>query len=389
MRPLLPAAGAGLLLAACASTSMNDSIGAFVSAPVTERPFGTTAGGDAATLFTLSSRSGMQVAVTDFGATLVSVRVPDRAGRMADVTLGFDDVSGYQSDANQYFGCTVGRVANRIAGARFELDGRAYELIANDGDNQLHGGPTGFHQRMWRRVDSEPGTVLFELVSEDGDGGYPGRVVARTSYGLTEDGALVIRMSATSDAPTPLAMTNHAYWNLAGHGAPTVLDHELELASDTYLAAGEGLIPTGEMVPATGPMDFTGGRALGADIEALVDTPAMGYDHCYVQSKGVHWRPEAITDLMENRWDARLVHPGSGRVLELYSNQPGLQVYSGNFLFGQGGKDGATYPLRSACCLEPQGLPNAVNEPAFPSVIHGPGLPHECFVLLRFRTDRS
>lgn len=321
--------------------------------------------------------------MSDLGATLVSLHVPDRDGEDSDVVLGFDTAAEYLGDENQYFGCTVGRVANRIAEGAFELDGETYELAINNAPNHLHGGDRGFGARVWEALpDDAPGTVTYRLVSEDGDEGYPGRVEAEVTYELTEDDVLVIRMSATTDAATPISMTNHAYWNLAGHGAATVLDHELEIRANEFTPADDTLIPTGEIATVRGALDFQEAKPIGRDIAALVDTAAMGYDHNYVLHTG---DTEPVAEkFAAGRFDARLHHPGSGRTMELYTDQPGLQFYSGNFLFGQAGKGGETYALRSACCLEPQGIPNAINEPVFPSVVLRPGETYEHTTVLKF-----
>lgn len=384
-RPLVCAALLGSL--GCMTTPTDsDVLGAPVSGEAAAAPFGKTNAGEKATAWTLRSASGTEVVVTDFGATLVSVRVPDRSGEMRDVVLGFDGVSGYEGEGNQYFGCTVGRVSNRIAGGRFELDGKVYSLATNNDVNHLHGGNVGFSARLWERIDTgTPGTLTFRLVSEDGDEGYPGRLVATSSYMLTEEGVLRLTMTATSDASTPVSLTNHAYWNLAGHGSETVLDHELVIAADGYTPTDETQIPTGVIEPPTAALDFRKAKLMGRDLDAVAGTEALGYDHNYVLFEGASRRAESTTArVAAGKFDARLCDPASGRTMELYTDQPGLQLYSGNHLFGQLGKGGAGYGIRSACCLEPQGIPNAVNEPGFPSVVIGPGDTYSHTTVLRF-----
>ena len=347
---------------------------------------GTLEDGRAIVRRTLRNTRGTEVVISDLGATIVSVHLEDRDGQSADVVLGFDTPMEYLGEKNQYFGCTVGRVANRIASGEFELGGETYQLATNNPPNHLHGGDRGFGARVWEALpDDAPGSVTYELVSEDGDEGYPGRVEARVTYELTEEDALVIQLTATTDAPTPISMTNHAYWNLAGHGSATVLDHQLEIRADAYTPTDETLIPTGEIEAVAGALDFRDAKAIGRDVVDLVETPALGYDHNYVLPAG--GAESVAKNFADGRFDARLHDPGSGRTMELYTDQPGLQFYSGNFLFGQAGKGGASYALRSACCLEPQGLPNAINEPTFPSVVLQPGETYEHTTVLRFSVE--
>ena len=379
----VPAVGA----LGCMDASTDSSpLGEAVAGEPTSAPFGTTKAGEAATAWTLKNSSGMEIVVTDFGATLVSVRLPDRDGKVADVILGFDDVTGYEGEGNQYFGCTVGRVSNRIAKGKFELDGSEYSLAINNEPNTLHGGDVGFSARLWERVDEgQPGTLTFKLVSEDGDEGYPGRLEATSSFMLTESGCLQFTMTARSDAATPVSLTNHAYWNLGGQGAETVLDHELELAADGFTPTDDTLIPTGVIDEPTPDLDFRSAKAIGRDLDAVVETAALGFDHNYVLFEGASRRAESTESrVAAGTFDARLRDPASGRTMELFTDQPGLQFYSGNFLFGQEGKGGAKYPLRSACCLEPQGIPNAINEPRFPSVVISPGDTYSHTTVLRF-----
>jgi aldose 1-epimerase len=334
---------------------------------MTEADRQTTEAGEAVQSFTLVNARGLRAELIELGATLTEMHVPDRAGRMADVVLGFDSVRGYESEANQYFGCIVGRVCNRIGGARFTLDGVEYILAANDGPNHLHGGGARALSRVvWRgEAFAEAGArgVRFHYVSPAGEEGYPGTLSLTVTYTLNDHDELHVDFVATTDAPTPVNLTNHAYWNLAGAGAETVLDHELTLAADAYTPADATLVPTGAIAPVIGtPLDFREPRPLGARIAELLSTPARGYDHNFVLAPG---------DSL--RFAARLRHPGSGRTLELWTTEPGLQVYTGNFLFGQIGKRGRSYPRRSAVCLEAQHFPDSVHRGAFPSIILRPG----------------
>ena len=347
---------------------------------IRERPFGTSHAGRTARLFELTSRSGMIARITDFGATLVDLYVPDRKGELADVILGFEDVNGYESEDNQYFGCTAGRVANRIRNGRFELEGRTYELARNNGPNHLHGGGARALSRVFWNVEemsSLSGPALrFTYDSPDGEEGYPGNLSIAVTYTLTHEGELRIEYEATTDAPTPVNLTNHAYWNLAGQGAPTVLDHELQIFASHYTPTDETLIPTGEVEPVTAALDFRATKTIGRDIAPLIDSPAIGYDHNFVlTSPGGPLAKAAV-----------LAHEGSGRVMEVWTTEPALQFYSGNFLFGQRGKRDRSYALRSACCLEAQHYPDSVNQSRFPTTILRPGEVYRQTTVHRFST---
>lgn len=343
-------------------------------------PFGSTATGDEVRLVTLENSNGLMAKLTDFGATLVEMHVPDRTGERADVVLGFDDVRGYESDANQYFGCTVGRVANRIAGGRFELDGETYQLATNDGPNHLHGGDVGFGQRVWtvERIASEDGQAArFRYTSPDGEEGYPGELRVAVTYTLTDADELRIDYEATADAATPVNLTNHTYFNLAGHGSPTILDHVLQLDATHYTPTDETLIPTGDVRRVEGtPLDFREPAAIGVRIAELDDTPALGYDHNY-----------ALGPAREVRRVGVLSHSASGRAVEVLTTEPGLQLYSGNFLKGQKGKGGATYAHRSGVCLEAQHFPDSINDSAFPSTVLRPGETYRQTTVYRFFTQ--
>jgi len=333
---------------------------------VSSRPFGVQRDGLPVTAYTLS-RGVLEVVVTDHGATLVALSAPDRFGQEADVVFGFDDVSGYESDRNQYFGCTTGRVCNRIKAGRFTLDGYDYALAVNNGPNHLHGGAqrsldkVRWHAQM-TRVDGAP-AVVFSYRSPDGEEGYPGNLDVKVTYSLPADDELRIDYEATTDRRTPVNLTNHAYWNLAGQGSKSILDHELRIDADRYTPTDATLIPTGALAPvADTPLDFRAATPIGLHIEKLTGTPALGYDHNYVLRDEGHLRPVAT-----------LYHPTSGRELTIATTEPGLQFYSGNFLHGQKGKAGATYAHRSGLCLETQHFPDSVNQPSFPSTILAPG----------------
>lgn len=336
---------------------------------IERQPFGRTPAGEAVELFTLSRPGAPRVAITSWGGYVVSLVAPDRAGREADVTLGHADLSGYLSDAG-YFGCLVGRYANRIAKAAFTLDGKRYALTANDGPNTLHGGPTGFARRLWTaKVVAGPGGDALELtyVSQDGEEGYPGQLTAKVVYSLREDGGLAIDYTATTDAPTVVNLTNHAYFNLAGEGEGTILGHEMRLEADAFTPVDATLIPTGESRKVAGtPFDFRTPVAIGARIEAADEQIQFGhgYDHNFV----VRGTPGTL------RLAVRVVEPKSGRVLEALTTEPGIQFYTGNFLDGKvKGKSGKPYLRRGGFCLEAQHFPDSPNQPAFPSVVLRPG----------------
>jgi len=335
---------------------------------IEKKPFGRTAAGEAF-LFTLSRDGAPTVTVTNQGGFIVSILAKDRAGKTADVTLGYKDFEGY-TRGKDFLGCLVGRYANRIAKGRFTLDGKAYTLATNNGPNALHGGPTGFHTRLWTpKVVSGPDGEALELVyvSKDGEEGYPGTLTAKVVYSLRADGGLVIDYSATTDAPTIVNLTNHAYFNLAGEGEGTILGHELQLESDTFTPVDPTLIPTGEMKKVEGtPFDFRKATAIGARIDAKDEQIERGggYDHNFVL--------RARTG--ELRFVAKVVEPKSGRALEVYTTEPGIQFYSGNFLDGSiVGKSGKPYVKRGGLCLETQHYPDSPNRPEWPTVVLKPG----------------
>ena len=344
------------------------------------KPFGKTADGTEVEAYTLKNKNGMSVKLMTLGATVTEINVPDKNGKFANVVLGFDDVAGYQSDKNQYFGCTVGRVANRIAKGKFTLDGQEYKLAINNEPNHLHGGAKNSLDKMvWKSklfkfiaADlTEQNGVNFSYNSPDLEEGYPGRLKLEVSYLLYDNDSMRISYDVTTDKATPVNLTNHSYFNLAGAGADTVLDHELKLETDEYVPVDKTLIPTGKLEAAKGTIfDFTKMTRIGDRIEKLYDTGAKGYDHCYVLRKRTE-RPTLAAKLRE---------PKSGRTMTVLTTQPGIQLYTGNFLFGQKGKDGKEYKQRSAVCLETAHLPDAVNQPTFPSIILRPGetYRHQC-----------
>jgi len=336
---------------------------------VEKAPFGTTKDGAAVELYTLANKHGLVAKVMTYGAILVEMHAPDKRGQMADVTLGFDSLAGYESENDQYFGATVGRVANRIAKGKFALDGKEYQLAINNEPNALHGGvKRSLSKVVWQATPKETGdgpAVAFAYTSPAGEEGVPGTVAVTVTYTLTNSNELRIDYTATTDAATPLNLTNHSYWNLAGAGSGTALDHELKLAAYNYTPTDDTLIPTGQIAAVKGtPLDFTTTKRVGRDISELVDTAWLGYDHNFILKE----KPSAAPEFA-----ARLTDPGSGRVMEVWTTEPGVQLYSGNFLFGQQGKGGKVYEKRGALCLECQHFPDSVNPPDFPTTILQPG----------------
>jgi aldose 1-epimerase len=342
--------------------------GLTVQGEIPVESFGKTKSGEAVEAYTLTNANGMVAKVITYGATLTEWHAPDKNGKLADVVFGFDDVAGYESSDNQHFGCATGRFANRIAGGQFTLDGKEYQLAKNDGPNHLHGGvERNLGRIVWQarpfERDAERGLV-FSYTSPDGEEGYPGKLAIQITYTLTDHGEIRIDYEATTDKPTPVNLTNHSYFNLSGAGAKTVLDHELMLAADQYTPVDETLIPTGEIASVDGtPLDFRQAHRIGERIDQLVDGPTEGYDHNLILRDPAG----------ELRLAARLRDPASGRVMTVYTTEPGVQFYSGNFLHGQKGKGGKPYNLRSGMCLETQHYPDSVNHPTFPSVILRPG----------------
>jgi aldose 1-epimerase len=328
-----------------------------MAARVEAARFGTLPDGSTAHLYTLTNARGLVAKLTDYGATLTELHVPDRAGRLADVVLGFDNLAQYLGD-HPYFGSTIGRVANRIAHGRFVLDGQVVQLALNSGEHHLHGGPVGFDKALWQ-AEVLDGAVRFRHVSPDGDQGYPGRVEASVTMTLTDDDALVFDYEATADRPTPVNLTNHAYFNLAGGG--DVLRHVLWLAADEYTPTDADLIPTGELRPVAGtPLDFTRPAAIGTRVQATL----AGYDHNYVIRGGGGRLALA----------ARVVEPASGRIMEVSTTEPAVQLYTSSGFDGTlTGKGGIVYNAYAGLCLETQGFPDAVNHPAFPAIVLRPG----------------
>jgi aldose 1-epimerase len=349
-------------------------------------PFGVLPDGSVVEAITLANAGGMSATILTYGASLQALMAPDRDGRFADVALGHAALQPYLAQP-QYFGSTVGRVANRIAGGCFQLDGTGYHVPLNNGANALHGGPQGFDKANWAvcKTGPTPATVTLAHVSADGDQGFPGTLRATATYRLTDANELHIDYRGETDRPTIVNITCHAYWNLAGEGAGTAMGHRLQIAADHYLPTDATAIPTGEIRPVEGTVfDFRLPTAIDARVREACDRQILigrGYDHNWVLSGSPHAGLRRV---------ARLEDPSSGRVMELFSDQPGLQFYSGNFLDGSSvGKSGRLYRMGDAVALEPQKFPDTPNQPAFGSVRLDPGEHYRNAMILRFCTSNA
>jgi aldose 1-epimerase len=339
-----------------------------VWAEVKVSDFGKMADGTAVEAFTITNSKGVTVKLISRGAGVAEWMVPDKNGKKADVVFGFDDASGYESPANQFFGVTAGRVANRIAGGKFSIDSHEYSLTKNDGPNTLHGGlKRSLDKVVWegKPFENKEGQgVVFKYASPDGEEGFPGNLAVQVTYTLTDKDELRIEYEATTDKPTPVNLANHSYFNLAGAGSPTINDHELMLNADNYTPVDDTLIPTGDIVPVAGtPFDFRQYHKIGERVAQLDDKPGKGYDHNFVLNRTGPGLSLA----------AKVREPNSGRVLSVYTTEPGVQFYGGNFLTGAAGKAGQKYAHRSGFCLETQHYPDSVNQPKFPPTVLRPG----------------
>jgi aldose 1-epimerase len=342
---------------------------------ISKKPFGVTARGEEVSCYTLTNRRDSVARWIDWGATLTELWIPDRAGVLGDVVLGFDSLEAYERN-EPHVGCVIGRVANRIAGARFTLDGVDHPLAANREPNHLHGGWAGFDKALWiaEPLDRLEGPALrFTHTSPDGDEGYPGTLRVELIVTLDHEDALHFEYRAETDAPTPVNLTHHDYWNLAGHG--DILSHELLLHADRYTETGEGFIPTGRQLPVAGtPFDFRVAKPVGRDIGQL----ERGYDQNYVLA-------EAVRDVAVPAGE--LFDPSSGRRMTFSTSEPGVQLYTGNFLDGVVGKHGAVHGRHDALCLETQHFPDAVHQPSFPSIVLRPGETYRQVTVYAFGTD--
>lgn len=352
------------------------------SASVQSQPYGTTADGQDVEEYVLTNANGVEVRIITYGGTVTSVRVPDRDGTMENINLGFDNLADYET-RSPYFGCITGRYANRIANATFTIEGTAYTLAANNGPNSLHGGVNGFDNQVWEAEvvegDGEVGVSLHRI-SPDGEEGYPGNLDVTVVYTLTDNNELRMDYTATTDAPTVVNLTNHNYWNLLGEGQGTIYDHILWVDADRYTPVDATLIPTGELAPVEGtPFDFRVPMALGPGQRSSFEQIVLGrgYDHNFVLN-----REDGDTSMM---LAARMYEPTSGRYLEVWSVEPGLQFYAGNFLDGSLiGPSGHLYRQSDAFALETQHYPDSPNQPDFPSTELRPGETYQTTTIYKF-----
>ena len=366
------------LLALCAAAALSLAAPAGAKGRVKREDFGTVEG-RRVDVYTLTNRRGSEARVITYGATVVSLRVPDRRGRLADVVLGFDDLRGYL-EQTFYVGSVIGRYANRIAGGRFTLDGREYRLATNNGPNHLHGGIKGFDKVVWaaRPLRARGGAAVeLTYLSKDGEEGYPGNLRARVVYTLTDADELRVDYTATTDRATVVNLTQHSYFNLKGEGQGDILDHRLKIFASRFTPSDSTAIPTGELRPVRGtPFDFTREAAVGARIEQPDEQLKFGsgYDHNFV----VDGRPGRL------RKAAEVYERTSGRRMEVWTTEPGMQLYTGNFLAVGRGKGGKPYPRRTGFCLETQHYPDSPNKPQFPSTVLRPGRTYRTTTAYRF-----
>lgn len=341
---------------------------------IKKEPFGKTPDGQEVDLYTLTNKNGLRVKIMTYGALITSVETPNRDGKVENIVLSLDSLQDYIK-GHPYFGATIGRYGNRIAKGKFKLDGKEYTLATNDKTNHLHGGKKGFDKVVWdaKPVETNDSVgVVFTHESPDGDEGYPGKLNVTTTYTLTNDNELKMEYAATTDKPTVVNLTNHSYWNLTG-AAGDVLGHELLLNADRYLPVDAGLIPLGELKNLKGtPMDFTESKTIGSRIAKVPG----GYDHCYVLNKKEGEKGLTLV--------AKVVEPKSGRTMEVYTTEPGVQFYSGNFLDGSNKRGNTAFTKHFGFCLETQHYPDSPNRPEFPTTVLKPGEKYEHKTVHRF-----
>src|SRR5258708_6874601 len=363
------------------SILMAGTIGANAATKITRADFGSAAGVPVH-VFTLTNKNGIEARITNYGGIVVSLKTLDRNGALADIVLGFDSVAGYVSNPGPYFGALIGRYGNRIAHARFTLDGVQYKLAANNSENSLHGGSRGFDKVVWTPRELPEGGLEVSYLSKDGEEGYPGNLKVTVSYHLTDSNEMRIDYSAVTDKDTVLNLTNHSYFNLKGAGSGDILGHSLTLNAERYTPVDAGLIPTGDLTAVGGtPFDFRTATSIGKRIEQNDEQLKLGkgYDHNFVLSR----KGNALS------LAARVEEPSTGRVLEVHTTQPGVQFYTGNFLDGTiHGKGGKLYGHRSGLCLETQHFPDSPNQPKFPSTLLKPGQKFQSTTVWRFLTSR-
>jgi aldose 1-epimerase len=346
---------------------------------VTSQPFGSTPEGQPIRLYTLTNKTGMQLAVATYGGTVIKLLAPDRSGHLADVALGFDTIQPYFTKS-PYFGALIGRYGNRIARGRFTLDGKAFQLARNNGPNTLHGGLKGFDKQLWNAqvLGQNPPSIRFSRLSPGGEEHFPGNLTVAVTYTLTDRNEVRLQYRAQTDKPTVLNLTNHTYFNLAGAGSGTILDHQIRVCASHYTPVDATLIPTGEIKAVAGtPFDLRKWTRIGEKLQAAGGDP-VGYDHNFVLDRWPVARPTLAVEV----WD-----PKTGRQMKVYTDQPGVQFYTGNFLDGSiTGKGGKVYRQHDAFCLETQHFPDSPNEPKFPSAVLRPGETFKSTTIYQFST---
>ncbi|TPE44049.1 aldose epimerase family protein [Pontibacter mangrovi] len=376
-----------LLAASCNNQTDNTTAGTSVEESASESKLKSTLDpanfereldGKQVQLYFLKNKNGLEMAVTNYGAKVVSLLVPDKDGKMEDVVLGFDNLDGYLNANEPYFGAAIGRYGNRIANGKFTLDGKQYKLATNNAPNHLHGGTKGFNAQVWDAKQVNDQTIEFTRLSPDGEEGYPGNLQVKMVYTLTDDNAFKITYDASTDQPTPINLTHHSFFNLHGAGKGSINDHVLMINADAYTPVDETLIPTGKLEKVAGtPMDFREPTEIGKRVEDDFEQLKFGkgYDHNWVLKDSSNSQKLAATV-----WE-----PTSGRYMEVYTTEPGLQFYGGNFLDGKDkGKGDKPYEFRSAFCLETQHFPDSPNQPNFPSTILQPGEQYQHTAIYKF-----
>ncbi len=366
-------------------SNTNSQAVADTATAVSSTTFGKMPDGTNVHLYTLTNGKGTEVQITNYGAAITSLKVADNEGTVEDVVLGFDSLSGYLQQGVPYFGAIVGRYGNRIANARFAIDGQTYQLAANDGPNHLHGGEKGFDKVLWEASplqDQAARALRLTYTSKDGEEGYPGNLNVEVVYTLTEDNELKIAYKATTDKTTVVNLTNHAYFNLSGNLGAPILDHQVMLNADRFIPVNNTLIPTGALQPVKGtPFDFTSPIAIGERINAADEQIKFGkgYDHCWVLNG----------EAGEMSLAATVFEPNSGRYMEVFTTEPGIQFYTGNFLDGSLTGKGTTYAHRTGFCLETEHFPDSPNQPKFPSVTLQPGQTYQTQTTYKFTTKEA
>jgi aldose 1-epimerase len=362
-----------LVLILCAMTLPS----ALAKSGITSQEFGTMTDGHHVQIYKLTNKNGMEADITNFGAIVQSLKVPDKSGKLTDVALGYDKLEDYVTDKSS-FGSTIGRYGNRIAHGKFTLDGHTYTLAKNDGENSLHGGLKGFNKKVWT-ARQEGDSLVLSYLSKDGEEGYPGNLNVTVTFTVTDDNELKIQYDATTDKDTVLNLTNHSYFNLSGQDAGEILGHELMLKADKFTPVNSVLIPTGELRDVKGtPLDFTKSTAIGARIGASDEQLKFGkgYDHNFVLNGGITKTP---------RLAAEVYDPKSGRIMQVLTTEPGIQFYTGNFLDGTvHGKGGHVYNFRNALCLETQHYPDSPNQSNFPTTELKPGGKYHTITIFKF-----